>query len=255
MSLVEEQITRRCLSKIKAGLKAKQITYKELSEIWQTSEVTIKRMLNGKDISLSRLIKLAELCGLETGQIIEEAKSNPQEHHFFTAVQDKAFAEEPHLLSYFQEIFHRNKSPIQIAKENNLTELSTYRYLRKLEYIELIKLAPENKFKFLVKPPLGFAADSITLKKEVDRFIKATSEVVMSDKRDKQHFMMIKPMNLAQPLFEKMVGEIRTVVDRYSEVSELMGFEENESTNCQVTFVAHPLNLGDFKDAKIISLD
>ncbi len=212
-------------------------------------------MLNGDDISLSRLMSLAEICDLEIGELISEAKESPQKHHFFTAAQDKAFAEAPHLLSYFNAIFHHHKTACEIAAENNLSELSTYRYLRKLENIGLISLLPENRFHILVKPPLGFAADSITLKQNVAQFIQATSEVVMSDKRDNRHFMMIKPLDLPQTLFEKMLGEMKTVVDRYAEVSELMGFKASEVSNHQVTIVAHPLDLGAFVEPKIINLD
>ncbi|MCW8876293.1 MAG: helix-turn-helix domain-containing protein [Kangiellaceae bacterium] len=255
MSKLNEQLILRCLENIKQALKKKGITYTQVAAMLDTSEITIKRSLNNPSIGLARLLQLSEIAGVALSSLLAQSETSPQKHHYFTPAQDKAFADAPHLQSYFVELFFYQKSPQQIAEENQLSPVSTYRYLTSLENIGLIKLFSENRFRFLVKPPLGFPADSLYIKKQINRFIQLTCEKVLSPERDKQHFLMVKPFTIPQPLYEKMVEELKVVVDRYAEVAELAYNENSHLPAYQLTLVGHPLNKEEFEEPPIINLD
>ncbi len=255
MTSISQKIVERCLDEIKIALKSKGLKYADLAELLQVSTVTVKRILNQKDIGLERLITLAELADLNVGDLIERAKDSPEPHHLFTDVQDKAFFNNPHLFYYFSELFYFHKTPEKIQQENELNDLSTYRYLRKLDDVGLIKLLPENKFHFLIKAPLGFAANSLVLKRNIALHIQSTCNAVVSDEKDDSYFMRVKPIRAPQAFFLQMAAELKKVVDRYTEVAEVAYIAQTDLPEFQVTIVGHPLKVERNENESIINVE
>ncbi len=252
---MNEHLISQCLQIIKGKLKAKNMTYVDIADIFSVSENTVKRMLNGKDISFDRLLMLAELCEIQLDTLLAEAKERPALCNFFTAEQDEAFYRMPNLWHYFSEIFYYSKSPEVIKKENDITELSSYRYLRALEKLALLELLPNNNIKLLVATPIGFSSDSLVLKTNIARFIKSTCDTVISGEKSPQHFMWVKPMRMPLTLFRKMNEELVTTINKYTEVAEIAYVNDLTLPEFQTTLVGHPLDLGDYKDAAIIDID
>jgi len=252
---INKLIINRCLAEVKYHLKAKNLKYVDIAKHLDVSENTVKRMLNHSDISLDRLLTLAEICDVNVGHLIDNAKSTPNPHHLFSDRQDEAFDNSPHLMSYFSELFHHKKTAKDIAEENSLSDVSSYRYLRELENIELLELLPNNKVRFLVQPPIGFNSNSRVLKKVIAKFIQQTCDVVMSPKRDEEHFMRVKPLHMPHELFIKLGDELKQVVDRYAELAELAYVGNDSLPDYQVAIVGHPLNTDEFHQAKIINID
>jgi transcriptional regulator with XRE-family HTH domain len=252
---MNEHLISQCLQVIKRKLKEKNMTYADIADIFSVSENTIKRMLNGKDIGFERLLMLAELCEIQLDTLLKEAKGRPTPYNYFTPEQDEAFYRMPNLWRYFSELFYYSKPAETIKKETNITELSTYRYLRALEKLGLLELLPNNNVKFLVATPIGFSSDSLVLKANIARFIKSTCDTVISGKKSPQHFMWVKPIRMPLTLFKKMNEELVTTINKYTEVAEIAYVNDLTLPEFQTTLVGHPLDLGDYKDADIIDID
>jgi transcriptional regulator with XRE-family HTH domain len=252
---MNEHLISQCLQVIKRKLKERNMTYVDIADILAVSQNTVKRMLNAKDISFERLLTLAELCGLKLDTLLEEAKARPTPYNYFTSQQDEAFYRMPNLWHYFSELFYYSKSPETIQKENDITELSTYRYLRAMEKLSLLELLPNNNIKFLIATPIGFSSDSLVLKTNIARFIKSTCNTVISGQKSQQHFMWVKPIRMPLSLFKKMNEELVTIINKYTEVAEIAFVNDLTLPEFQTTLVGHPLDLGDYKDADIIDID
>ncbi|WP_125559442.1 MULTISPECIES: helix-turn-helix domain-containing protein [Pseudoalteromonas] len=252
---LNKHVVRRCLDKIKSQLKARELTYQDVAGLFDVSENTVKRMLNQDDISLNRLLTLAELCGLDAAELLGKSVKDTPAHTYFTARQDQAFAKNPHLLSYFSRLFYHQQTVEHIATEFNLSALSSYRYLRALEDIELLALHPNNQFKFLVHPPLGFAPDSLVIKQSVCKHMSQTLDAVMAPARTPEHHVLIKPMKIPPILRDKMWQELQDSVSKYAHIAEQAFAQHSEQPDFQVTLVMHPLNTDVFNEAPIIALD
>ncbi|MCL4408739.1 MAG: helix-turn-helix domain-containing protein [Gammaproteobacteria bacterium] len=227
---------QRCLTRIKQELKRQGITYTMLAERMDLSVVTVTRMLNHDDISMKRLLVLAEICGLDGLELVNSATITHGSHYFFSDRQDAAFADNPHLYAYFVALFFEQQSPQEIAEAHGLSELSTYRYLRALENLELIAVAPGNQVKFVVRAPLGFRANSRVLRQSITQALADTSARLMSDAREPLDFMLLKPMYLPEQAALKLQGELRQVIDKYAEASELL---YTDAPSCQVVVAMH----------------
>jgi transcriptional regulator with XRE-family HTH domain len=237
MKQLEEQSIRVCLDSIKNALKNKGISYSEVALRLQVSEMTVKRTLNQTDISLKRLMQLSDIAEIKVEELLKNASHSPAKHTFFTDKQDYAFAQYPHLWSFFSELFINAKSVDEIADEYELDSLSVYLYLQALETIELINLDTDNKFQFLVKPPLGHKFDSLVIKQNATAIFSDAQE--MLTKQQKDLFLLIKPLRLPISLFNKLVEELTSVIDRFSEISEMYPREEKGLLHNQLTIIGH----------------
>lgn len=240
------------LALIKQALKAKGIKYAELAELMGMSEITVKRMLNSSNISLSRMMFLTDLLKLDLAELVSPKGTSKPTQCFFTDAQDSAFFENPKLWSYFVELFYNNKSPLEIEAEYTLSPVSTYQYLRALETLELIRLHPNNEFDFRVKAPIGFKKNSKVINRHISHMMEVSYKAVMlDDKEDDDYFLRVKPMRLTKPVYLKMLDELKAVMDKYAEVSEVAFAQSNEAKDYQVVFTGHRLIVEDYESESL----
>lgn len=244
MYSLQTQLIKNCLQLIKDRLKAKDISYRDLAEHMDVSVVTVKRLLNSSDISMERLMTLAEMVDCTLSELLSKAENNPQPHHVFSPKQDEYFDRYPNLMHYFFELFNLGKTPQEIAKSYKLNKTSTYLYLRALENIELVKLLPEDKVQFLIRPPAGFADDSRVLRKQLVSHIEKTHHVIMNmdsdSKNRRDYFMLVKPLHLSSALYDRMLTELSKIIDRFSEISELAENQNQDHPDYVVNLACHP---------------
>lgn len=252
---LEKLSIKRGLERIKSGLKQQGLSYEDVAASLGVSEITVKRMLNNDDISLTRFYHLAEMAGLQVSELLSSSKEEPQKHTYFTKAQDEAFAREPHLSYFFFELFYFEKSVEEITNKYSLSEVSVYRYLRKLDELELIKLDVGNKFRFLVKPPMGFAADSLVLRQDVMSSIEETAKRVICAEPDPNSFLLSKPLKIHEDMYEQMLLDIRSILDKYAEVSENFFSSLPDDAGYKVMIVGHPYEINDESEYDIINLD
>ncbi|TMP40798.1 hypothetical protein CWB96_19780 [Pseudoalteromonas citrea] len=219
MNLLDQQIIRYCLTKIREALKKKSLTYSHVAQLLDTSEVTVKRIMHDDNIKFERLIKLCNIADIAIDVLLNEAVNRPAEHQYFTPAQDHAFAKSEQLLHYFSLLAFEKKPIEEIALQYKLTPAMTHTYLRALEGLELITLLPENKVQFNFTFPIGFSPDSLVLKNQLKQVIIDTTQAIVTE-QDKHAFMIVKPLQLPYSMHEKMLDELVNVVDKYAELSE-----------------------------------
>ncbi|MGE0172251.1 MAG: helix-turn-helix domain-containing protein [Oligoflexales bacterium] len=134
---------------LKQILKAKKVTYKTLAERLDVSEQTIKRVLNGDDCSLSRLVEICSSLDVKFFELMQLA-GNEQEHSFMlTEDQEQFFVDNPEYYAFFDTI-RETQDLEKIKKEHGLTDKSVFRYLKKLDEMNLCELSAGNRFKMKV---------------------------------------------------------------------------------------------------------
>jgi len=210
---------KACITQIKSEVKAQGINYQTLADRLNTSLLTIKRQLNGNDLSFTKLLSLCDAAGLDFSEIWCSIEQHKVKHHFFTQIQDHAFYNNPHLLGFFYEIYLNKKTPQQIQQEFKLTQASLHLYLRKLESLQLITVSQQNNIRFSIAGPIGFGPDSKVIKKEIAQSLDDLSRLYSSEKQF-DTFLLAKPMKLSDDLRIKMHEELLEVISRYSELSE-----------------------------------
>ncbi|MEM7383451.1 MAG: XRE family transcriptional regulator [Verrucomicrobiota bacterium] len=219
------------LEALKAVLKDRGLTYPDLAGKLGVSLPTIKRLLNKPGIPLDRLMEICRLADVSLSDLFERATELAPKHSIFTESQDALFAESPDARQFFSELFFERKKPSQIAKEHDLTRLSVEKYLSLLEKVGLLEREPGGRVKFCVSPPIGFGPDSRVLREIQEQFMRSIVDSVIHAKTEvKGRFVIMKPLRLSDQQYEAMLEELRSVIDRFSFLSESGGrTEEAES--------------------------
>lgn len=208
-----------CLAAIKNEIRLRKLTYKMLAERLGVSELTIKRQVNAKDISMSKLLALCDAAELNFSEAWDSVDIQVPTYAFFTEKQDEAFYRNPHLMSFFFEMYENGKSPVEIQNERNLSASSLHLYLRKLEDIELIQLSAAGKVSFNFKPPIGFTGDSKILRKEVSEMLKEFHMRLAKDD-SLTGLLLGESFRLSEELKLKFFDDLFETVSRYAELSE-----------------------------------
>ncbi len=234
-------VIQRALQQIKAGLRQQKISYAELASRLNVSLNTVKRLLNGQDISLQRLLQLVDICQLDWTSLLQTAVEEHAEHHFFSEEQDQAFAAEPALLDFFVGLFYQQRPLNVLADAMGLDDIACYQRLRKLEMLGLLELEPGNRFRFKVKPPLGFAPGSRVLQQQLSCYFQRAEAAVLNQAVSEETLVMVKPLRLPPQSFRQLSSELKRVIDKYAEASELMYGPADELPEYQLTLVAQPL--------------
>lgn len=209
---------RCCLELIKEHVKKSSTGYQQLAQRLNVSVLTVKRQLNGDEISMSKLLALCDAAQVDFPHIWSQVESRKVEHNEFTTEQDHAFYYFPHLFRYFIELLSQ-QTPQQIEQTWQITPASTHLYLRKLEALNLISLSEKGTPTILISEPMGFAGESLNVIKGIQAALIDVSEKLIAPRED-EPFVIAKPMQLSEELRHKMYEEIAELVSRYAELSE-----------------------------------
>jgi len=208
-----------CVKQVKEMIKSRGINYQTIADRLNISLLTVKRQLNSEDISLSKLLALCEVSGLNFIEIWQSVDETSVVHSFINDIQDRAFYNNPHLMHFFFEMFQQKKTPEELKQQWNLTPASIHLYLRELEKLELIQVSPQQKITFKLKRPVGFGPNSKVIGKGISADLKKMSKLFALG-QEQEEFLVSKPMQLSNELRHKMYEELSELISRYAELSE-----------------------------------
>ncbi|RXJ73687.1 hypothetical protein CS022_08070 [Veronia nyctiphanis] len=135
----------RMLETLKSVLKSKGLTYKELAERCDMTEVTIKRLLNRPHIALDQLIQLCEAADTSMNDILWMMENDISKYTSeMSREQLKAQLEKPALMEVFIAIVAGSRRIQSLSDKFGINLPSAYIYARELEKLNFITLSGEN---------------------------------------------------------------------------------------------------------------
>jgi DNA-binding Xre family transcriptional regulator len=133
---------------IKTALKSRKITYKNLAKQMGLSESGVKKLLNGKDIPLSRLMEICDILEFAPEDLLSKKLHNPIKDQRFTLNQEHFLMDHPKHLILFWKLTVQHKSKEQCAKEMNLDADRLWKYLLDLDKNNLIEVDKNKSIRF-----------------------------------------------------------------------------------------------------------
>ena len=159
---------------LKRVLKAQGIHYRELADMMNVSEPTVKRMFQEQDCKISRLIEICDLIGLSISELVELDTKRTTEATLLSVETEQALADDKGLTSFFMLLVSQFDVET-ITEQNQLSKADAYLYLRKLEKLELIRLGRQDQVHLRVTRPIRWRLGGPLHKTLVEvnqRFIK-----------------------------------------------------------------------------------
>lgn len=132
------------LSTIKTMLKNRSIHYREFADMMDMSESGIKKLLNGSDCSLSRMIQMAQVLSVPLHEIINASEGTEPHTIQLTDAQQNFFVENMGYFYFFSTFVERLYSREQLSEVTGLSEGSIDGYIRKLADLGLLPLIDDG---------------------------------------------------------------------------------------------------------------
>jgi transcriptional regulator with XRE-family HTH domain len=134
---------------IKRELKARNLTYRDVAGLLETSEASVKRWFSLRRISLEQLVDIADLLGLTLAELMQEAMTYEPPLRSLTFEQEKALMADTRLL--LVAVCALNHWTLtDIVAHYDISETQCIKYLVTLDRLRLIDLLPQNRVRLRV---------------------------------------------------------------------------------------------------------
>nr|WP_284676608.1 helix-turn-helix transcriptional regulator [Vibrio sinus] len=212
----------------KKHLKKAGISYSDLAEYLNVSEVSVKRLLNQQQpLSMSRMLEIADLIQIPLSNIIHDAEKAALSTPLFSKQQDEAFFNKPELFTLFSKICCKQANYKELMKTFGLDKNSMYLYLRELEELKLIKLTSDLNFRMVVPRHIVFESGSrfpAFYKEKVIDGLKKRIQVL--DVEDKTACLNVARLQITQDEFQVLSQKIEELL------TEARNLSYNRETHC-----------------------
>lgn len=204
---------------LKTLMKSKKATYETMAKALKTSPATIKRRLNGNDLTLQQLRELASALEVSFYEIIELSKYVKREPHLFTPEQEKLLASDFKIKMLFRHIL-AGSGFSQIKTQVKLSEKDLRKHARDLEKVGLAQLLPGDRFVSLIHYPVRWQPNG-ALHKAYSKMVLENIFARIENDKDQAGYNKKFELILNDEAYKKFCEEIQGVYSRYLNLSEI----------------------------------
>ena len=150
--------TSTLIAALKAALKSRGMTYRELASRLSLSEASVKRLFAEETFTLKRLEEICRVLDIDFFELARLARGASTEIDEMTMRQEEALAADPRLLGMFYLAF--NDSTLEaIVAAYELGKAECIKLLLQLEKLGLLELGTNNVIRLRVRKTLRLRSD------------------------------------------------------------------------------------------------
>ena len=141
--------TRPLVDTLKLELRKQRITYKQVSEILDLSETSVKRLFSEAAFSIKRLDKVCELLHLDISDLVHLMEKNIELTTELTRDQEADLVSDVKLLLVTLLLMNKLQFA-EILAIYDISETEGIRLLARLDRMKIIELQPGNRVKLMI---------------------------------------------------------------------------------------------------------
>lgn len=205
---------------LKKVLKVKKITYKTLADELAMSESGVKKLLTGKDISLTRVEQIARLLGLSLADLFQLADEAEVKNVRLSPKQESALFENNLLFRIYWFLAVEEK-PLDVIKK--LEKISTdqlQKNLFKLENLDLIKIGKNQRIVSVHKGLFRWASDGPLVKKLNHEWSENTLKKVLNQKNNNDSLHRLSYLRLSEKSKNQFYDRLNELVNEFARLSQ-----------------------------------
>ncbi|MEM7283937.1 MAG: helix-turn-helix transcriptional regulator [Pseudomonadota bacterium] len=150
--------TKQLVDALKKAIKAKGLTYADISRRLGLSEASVKRVFSQRSFTLERFEEICTLADVTVYDLARMTRLSEEDGVTrLSASQEQALAKDQILLSYFY-LLTNNWSPGRISKRYRFDVPTHTSLLVKLDRLGLIELLPNNRVRLLTERNIQWRA-------------------------------------------------------------------------------------------------
>jgi transcriptional regulator with XRE-family HTH domain len=137
---------QQLLTTLKAELKARGITYRDVATALELSEASVKRLFSTGNLSLDRLVDLCDLLDMTLAELTQTAATSAPRLSRLSEKQEAELVSEPELLLVATCALNQWRLA-DIIESYQLDEAKCLHHLLRLDRMRLIDLLPGNRIR------------------------------------------------------------------------------------------------------------
>jgi transcriptional regulator with XRE-family HTH domain len=200
-------------------MRERKETYESLGRKLNLSPATVKRRLNGEDISLSQLKQMARVFSISFYELIELSKRVRRTAHLFTKAQEDLLASDPNFMTVFRRIL-TGQTFAEIKSAIGMSDRELRRVARRLEDVELARLLPGDWFEPLVRFPFQWQKNG-ALERQYQGHLLRNLFYRIENGRDQAGFYKQFEFALSSESYLEFCKAIEVVYEKYRALSEI----------------------------------
>jgi transcriptional regulator with XRE-family HTH domain len=210
---------RKIQNALRKLMKKNKATYESVGRILKVSPATIKRRLNGNDMTIQQLKEFAGALSVSFYEVIELSKEMSREPHSFTEAQEELLASDLRLMKTFRMIL-AGQGFLKIMAQLHWPERGLRKAIRDLERVGLAQLLPGDRIIPMVQFPFRWqpngrlerAYNGLILTNLTRRIAKDEGQAGLN----KQFEFALSP-----DAYRSFCQEIESVYSKYRNLSEI----------------------------------
>ena len=209
--------TAKLLDTLKAYLKSRDITYRNLAQRLKLSESSIKRVFSEKTLSLKRLERILHSLDLDFYDLAHMSRrQDGDSKEALSPEQEESLLENPRMLIFLHLLIQKWKVE-EIADSFDFESDEITRILLELDRLRLIDLHPHNQYKVLL--------NNTQLWNRRGPFMKKFKEMLQNgflahDFEETHERFLFSPSQLSEESRRILLKEIDRLLRRFKELSE-----------------------------------
>lgn len=205
---------------LKTLMKKRRMTYQDIGRALRVSPATVKRRLNGDDMTIEQLREFAGALSVSFYELIELSKKEGNEPHHFTAEQESLLSRQ---VSYVQvlrlALMGKTFREIQLAL-SAVKEAELRKILRELEKVALVRLLAGDRVVPMARFPFKWQPDGALERTYAKRIRETIAKRMVNEAGEaglNRHFEMI----LSPETYQDFCQDLENTFLKYRSLSEV----------------------------------
>jgi transcriptional regulator with XRE-family HTH domain len=206
---------------LKHVIAARRLTLHDMAAALDVSIATAKRLLNGDDLSLERVLQICDWLGIRFHEVVEMATRRRTEYHYCTPAQEDFLAAHPAHLAFLRAL-QKGDTLARIEARFSVSGSDCAAYLADLETAGFVEQSDAGEPRLLIKDGMDWRPDGPLWRTFFGRWVREFAEHMAARAGDADGCVIeISQRKLSRKAYEDMRQELDELSRKYASISRL----------------------------------
>ncbi len=193
----------------------------DLSAKFSISIATAKRLLNGDDLSMDRVLEICDWLDVSFFDLVELIKKQRAEYHFCSTEQEEYLAKHPSHFAFLKAL-QRGLSISSIRKASQISKSDCDAYLADLESHQFLKIGSGQSVELIVKDGMDWLPNGPLWKAYYARWISEVATYMQCvETPNPQTLVEVSQRQFTPATIRELKNELDEISRKYATISRL----------------------------------
>lgn len=207
--LTEYQVVTQNL---KRAIKDRGLTYRDIAQGVGLSESGVKKIFLAKDGSFQRLAQICRFIGFSVSELVEDSRTLEVG---FSESQQQEFMKETKLFHLYWLLVYERKSVVRSQEVLKLTRAESFRLLRKLDTLGLIKLLPRDHIRLPSVKAVRWVGEGVFVRKLYQEWSRSLVDALAKPGPQKEYFFLLRYLQMTSETYAEFKTALASLEEEF----------------------------------------